>query len=91
MVLDFMAMFRVVFHVLWYDVFLLFGRPLLAILVVLSQVVVPFFKYFKVLIEEAIFLGQFTISSFQQRVLSLLLFESILDFRHVMVDILAFV
>ncbi len=85
------AMSYAVCYVLLDDVFLLFGRPLLAILVVLPQVIVPFFKYFKVLIEEAIFLGQFTISSFQQRVLSLLLFETILDFRHVMVDVLAFV
>ncbi len=61
------------------------------IFVVLPQVVIPFFEYFKVLIEEAIFLGQLAISSFQQRVLRLLLFESILDFSHVMVNVLALV
>lgn len=84
-----MAMSRAVFKVLLDVVFLLFRRQMLAAFGLLSKVIVPFFEDLKVLIEEVILLGEFTISSFEERVFGFLVIEAILDFSHVMVDVLA--
>jgi hypothetical protein len=85
----FLAMSRAVIKVLSDVVFLLFGRQMLAAFGLLSKVIVPFFEDLKVLIEEVILLGQFAISSFEERVFGFLVIEAILDFSHEMFDVLA--
>ncbi len=84
-----MTMSRAFIKVLSDVVFLLFGRQMLAAFGLLSKVIVPFFEDLKVFVEEVILLGEFAISSFEERVFGFLFIEAILDFSHVMVDVLA--
>ncbi len=84
-----MTMSRAFFKVLPDVVFLLFGRQMLAAFGLLSKVIVPFFEDLKVFVEEVILLGKFAISSFEERVFGFLFIKTILDFSHVMFDVLA--
>ncbi len=89
--INLVTIFSVVLTVVPNAVFLLIFLLKLSIFVLFLDIAIAFFESLKILIKELILLGQLSISSFKQRIFHFFLFESILNFTHVMIYVFAIV